>query len=191
MIFAAWRLDALGMKIQFANEINHFYWDAYRNHKDGDRVNNDLEEISAINARLEDLRDRPPGCGACTKKPGYVRTARTGSTMCWSGMITWRMNFRARSSRCGRHSAILEPEDSATAATVWFLSATLRSESSNRAALKQSSGVEPVSRGLCFQIALHGSSRRTGLPRRKRNCEQAARGSRPQRFKSHAGQPAL
>jgi hexosaminidase len=57
MIFAAWRLDALGMKIQFTREINHFYWDAYRNLTDENRVNNDLEEITAINARLEDLRD--------------------------------------------------------------------------------------------------------------------------------------
>jgi hypothetical protein len=57
MIFAAWRLDMLGMKIQFTNEINHYYWDAYQNLADGDRVNHDLEEISAINARLEDLRD--------------------------------------------------------------------------------------------------------------------------------------
>jgi hypothetical protein len=57
MIFAAWRLDMLGMKIQFTNEINHYYWDAYHNLSDGDRVNHDLEEISAINARLEDLRD--------------------------------------------------------------------------------------------------------------------------------------
>jgi hypothetical protein len=57
MIFAAWRLDALGMKIQFANEINHFYWDAYMHLSDGERVENDFEEISSINARLEDLRD--------------------------------------------------------------------------------------------------------------------------------------
>jgi hexosaminidase len=57
MIFAAWRLDMLGMKIQFVSEINHYYWDAYLNLSDGDRVNHDLEEISAINARLEDLRD--------------------------------------------------------------------------------------------------------------------------------------
>lgn len=57
MIFAAWRLDALGMKIQFTNEINHFYWDAYLNQTDSDRVGNDLEEITSINARLEDLRD--------------------------------------------------------------------------------------------------------------------------------------
>jgi hypothetical protein len=57
MIFAAWRLDMLGMKIQFASEMSRFYWDAYQNLSDGDRVNYDLEEISAINARLEDLRD--------------------------------------------------------------------------------------------------------------------------------------
>jgi hypothetical protein len=45
------------MKIQFTSEMNRFYWDAFQNLSDGDRVNYDLEEISAINARLEDLRD--------------------------------------------------------------------------------------------------------------------------------------
>jgi hexosaminidase len=54
---AAWRFDTLGMKIQFTEEINKFYWDAFQNQTDGDRVGNDLEEITAINARLEDLRD--------------------------------------------------------------------------------------------------------------------------------------
>lgn len=57
IILAAWRLDALGMKIQFTSEISHYYWDAYQHLSDGERVNNDLEEITAINARLEDLRD--------------------------------------------------------------------------------------------------------------------------------------
>jgi len=57
MIFAAWRLDTLGMKIQFTQELNKFYWDAYLNQTDADRVNADFEEITAINARLEDLRD--------------------------------------------------------------------------------------------------------------------------------------
>jgi hexosaminidase len=57
MMLGAWRWDALGMKIQFTQEINHFYWDAYQNQTDADRVGNDLEEITAINARLEDLRD--------------------------------------------------------------------------------------------------------------------------------------
>jgi len=57
MTLGAWRWDALGMKAEFTLEINRFYWDAFQNQTDGDRVGNDLEEITAINARLEDLRD--------------------------------------------------------------------------------------------------------------------------------------
>jgi hexosaminidase len=57
MTLAAWRWDALGMKVQFTQEIDNFYWDAFQNPTDSDRVSNDLEEITAINARLEDLRD--------------------------------------------------------------------------------------------------------------------------------------
>ena len=57
LIFAAMRLDALGMKIQFANEISKYYWDAYLNMSDRSRVRRDLNEITSINARLEDLRD--------------------------------------------------------------------------------------------------------------------------------------
>jgi hexosaminidase len=57
MIFAGWRLDTLGMKIQFTQELNKFYWDAYLNQDDADRVQADFDEITAINARLEDLRD--------------------------------------------------------------------------------------------------------------------------------------
>ncbi len=57
MMLGAWRWDALGMKAQFTQEISHFYWDAFQNQTDAQRVGNDLEEITAINARLEDLRD--------------------------------------------------------------------------------------------------------------------------------------
>jgi two-component SAPR family response regulator len=57
LILGAWRWDALGMKAEFTQEINRFYWDAFQNQTDVDRVGNDLEEISSINARLEDLRD--------------------------------------------------------------------------------------------------------------------------------------
>jgi hexosaminidase len=57
MTLAAWRWDALGMKAEFTQEINKFYWDAFQNQADADRVGGDLEEITAINARLEDLRD--------------------------------------------------------------------------------------------------------------------------------------
>ena len=57
MTLAGWRWDTLGMKAQFTQEINNFYWDAFQNQTDENRVGNDLEEITAINARLEDLRD--------------------------------------------------------------------------------------------------------------------------------------
>jgi hypothetical protein len=57
LILGAMRLDALGMKIQFAAEIGDFYWDAYRNQSDRGRVEHDLGEITGMNGRLEDLRD--------------------------------------------------------------------------------------------------------------------------------------
>jgi hexosaminidase len=69
MTFAAWRWDALGMKIEYAQEINKFYWDAFLNQTDAERVGNDLEEITAINARLEDLRD------STTRLAGMYRQA--------------------------------------------------------------------------------------------------------------------
>jgi hexosaminidase len=57
MLFAAWHLDTLGLKIQFTSEISHFYWDAYQNPTDGVRAQNDLDEIVDINGRLQSLRD--------------------------------------------------------------------------------------------------------------------------------------
>jgi hypothetical protein len=57
MLFAAWRLDTLGLKIQLTSEINGFYWDAYQNQADDRRVQHDLDELVDINGRLETLRD--------------------------------------------------------------------------------------------------------------------------------------
>ncbi|MGA7398652.1 MAG: beta-N-acetylhexosaminidase [Candidatus Sulfotelmatobacter sp.] len=57
MTLGAWRWDALGMKAEFTEEINRFYWDAFQNQTDAERVDNDLAEITDANARLEDLRD--------------------------------------------------------------------------------------------------------------------------------------
>jgi hexosaminidase len=57
LTLAAWRWDALGMKAEYTQEMNRFYWDAFQNQGNADRVDNDLAEISDINARLEDLRD--------------------------------------------------------------------------------------------------------------------------------------
>jgi hexosaminidase len=91
MIFAAWRLDALGMKIQFTTEINRFYWDAYEHLTDGDRVENDLEEITAINARLEDLRD------ATTRLRGmYEKAWLRENRPYWLGNVLVRYDLLAQ-----------------------------------------------------------------------------------------------
>ncbi|MGA8441938.1 MAG: hypothetical protein WB762_36130 [Candidatus Sulfotelmatobacter sp.] len=57
MTLGAWRWDTLGMKAEFIQEINQFYWDAFQNQTDAERVDRDLAEITDTNARLEDLRD--------------------------------------------------------------------------------------------------------------------------------------
>jgi hexosaminidase len=57
MIFAALRIDALGMKIQYTEEMGGYYADAVANQTNVDRVQQDLDEITSMNARLEDLRD--------------------------------------------------------------------------------------------------------------------------------------
>jgi hexosaminidase len=72
MTLAAWRWDALGMKAEFTQEINNFYWDAFQNQTDANRVSGDLEEITAINARLEDLRDATTHLGQMYRE-AYLR----------------------------------------------------------------------------------------------------------------------
>jgi hexosaminidase len=72
MTLAAWRWDALGMKAEFTQEINQFYWDAFQNQTDADRVGGDLEEITSINARLEDLRDATTRVGQMYRE-AYLR----------------------------------------------------------------------------------------------------------------------
>jgi hexosaminidase len=72
MTLAAWRWDALGMKAEFTQEINQFYWDAFQNQTDPDRVGGDLEEITSINARLEDLRDATTRVGEMYRE-AYLR----------------------------------------------------------------------------------------------------------------------
>ncbi len=57
LIFAARRLDALGMKIQYTAEIDSLYRDAYLHMANPARVDRDLYRITSTNGRLEDMRD--------------------------------------------------------------------------------------------------------------------------------------
>jgi hexosaminidase len=58
--FAALKIDALGMRYQFAREISQLYAQALAHENDKTQqelVDNDLEEIDGTNGRLQDLRD--------------------------------------------------------------------------------------------------------------------------------------
>jgi hypothetical protein len=57
LIFAAQRLDALGLKIEYTQSVSHLYRDAYLHMGNPDDAYNDLYRISSTNGRLEDLRD--------------------------------------------------------------------------------------------------------------------------------------
>jgi hexosaminidase len=56
-VFAARRLDALGMKIQFAPRIAELYRDAYEHQAERGRAFERLETIAGPNGLLQDLRD--------------------------------------------------------------------------------------------------------------------------------------
>jgi hexosaminidase len=57
LVFAARRLDALGMKIQYTAEIDSLYRDAYVHMANSSQVYRDLYRITSTNGRLEDLRN--------------------------------------------------------------------------------------------------------------------------------------
>lgn len=57
LIFAGERLDALGMSTQFNEESAQIYADAFGNQSDRARVGRDLNELTSMNGRFEDLRD--------------------------------------------------------------------------------------------------------------------------------------
>jgi hypothetical protein len=57
LLLAGKRLDTLGMKIEFIDEINQFYREAYRNQANRSLVSGNLGEITGDNGRLADLRD--------------------------------------------------------------------------------------------------------------------------------------
>ncbi len=58
LIFAAQRLDVLGMKFEYTQEMSEAYWDAYMNMGNTGKVLDDLEVISSINGDLQDLREK-------------------------------------------------------------------------------------------------------------------------------------
>jgi hexosaminidase len=57
MIVGGLRLDALGMKVQFAQEIGDYYASALASAASGKNSRTDIHEITGTNARLQSMRD--------------------------------------------------------------------------------------------------------------------------------------
>ncbi|MBZ5702168.1 MAG: beta-N-acetylhexosaminidase [Acidobacteriia bacterium] len=89
MILAAWRLDVLGMKIQFTGEMNRFYWDAYQNATTRNRVIDDLDAIGEV--RLQDLREATTRMRALYQE-AWLREAKPY----WLANILLRYDILAR-----------------------------------------------------------------------------------------------
>lgn len=58
LVFAAQRLDFLGMKLEYTQEMSAAYWNAYMNMGNSHNVYDNLEVISSINGELQDLREK-------------------------------------------------------------------------------------------------------------------------------------
>lgn len=58
LVFAAQRLDFLGMKLEYTQEMSAAYWNAYMNMSSSHNVYDNLEVISSINGELQDLREK-------------------------------------------------------------------------------------------------------------------------------------
>lgn len=57
LLFAAKRLDALGMKFEYTQEMSEAYWAAFMDMKQTSNVMRNLETLSSINGDLQDLRE--------------------------------------------------------------------------------------------------------------------------------------
>lgn len=57
LTFAARRMDYLGMKLLYAEEMSKAYWDAYLHMADRSLVNRDISSLNNINGLVQDLRD--------------------------------------------------------------------------------------------------------------------------------------
>lgn len=85
LVFAAQRLDLLGMKLEYTQEMSALYWDAYMDMNRTGHVLGDLEGISSINGDLEDLREK------LTELRGrYAERWRAENNDAWLGNVLVR-----------------------------------------------------------------------------------------------------
>jgi hypothetical protein len=92
MIVGGHRLDLLGMKVQFMQEIGDHYANVLANVAAGQRPGRDINEITGTNARLQDLRD------ATTRvRDLYSAEWLRENHPYWLGNVTVRFDVMAQS----------------------------------------------------------------------------------------------
>lgn len=85
LIFAAQRLDTMGMKFEYTQEMSAAYWEAYMNMSNSGNVRGDLESISSTNGHLQDLREK------LTQLRGqYAERWRAENNEVWLGNVLSR-----------------------------------------------------------------------------------------------------
>ncbi len=85
LIFAAQRVDLLGMKFEYTQEMSALYWNAYMDMANTHQVSNDLIGISSTNGRLEDLRER-----LADMRSMYAERFRAQNHEAWLGNVLVR-----------------------------------------------------------------------------------------------------
>ncbi|MGB7023833.1 MAG: family 20 glycosylhydrolase, partial [Candidatus Acidiferrales bacterium] len=90
LIFAAHRLDVLGMKLEYTKEMSEDYWDAYMNMGDRRRVERNLQALSSMNGDLQDLREEMTGL-----RDDYAKRWRVENREYWLGNVTIRYDAMA------------------------------------------------------------------------------------------------
>src|SRR4051812_2335272 len=92
MIVGGLRLDTLGLKVQFAQEIGDYYAAALASAAAGNRSRNDIHEITGTNARLQGMRD------AVTRvRDLYTAEWLRENHPYWLGNVTVRFDVLAQS----------------------------------------------------------------------------------------------
>lgn len=91
LVFAALRLDALGMKVQMTAEISKAYWEAYLNMGNRSLVLRNLHQIADPNGRLEDLRDT-----TTRLREMYAKLWRAENREYWLANVTVRYDNLAQ-----------------------------------------------------------------------------------------------
>ena len=110
MKFAALRMDALGMRYQFAQEISDRYADAVTQQQDNKLGNagSDISDISSTNGRLQDLRDYTTRLTELYRKlwlsenlpnwmPNMLQLYKRNSNL-WQGLIAKYLGLRSNLS---------------------------------------------------------------------------------------------